>query len=327
MSATKMNTVFLDKEEENDFVTVPPLHINRAVASRKKKAEADANSRSEFASGVLPVAKLHPAEMDAEEEGANQLGGFDFGVSPAAKLHIMDEEEAEAVSIAEEETGEVVEPVAESPLRIRKVFKIIFFVCVIFLVGELAWLFLVTPMRPLSSVSVTGLNGTLIEGTLISGFSIERNEVLQRAGIGRGTSYLTFDVKAAERNLCAVPFVESAKVVKYFPGTVRIMLVPRKSVALFLQNANGKAVPAYFDKHGVVFKIGGTRNAFQSVPVFSGLETDRIEEGARLPNAYIPLFENLDKLSVAAPGLYQAISEIHINQRTYDGFDVTLFPS
>ncbi|MDR1231737.1 MAG: cell division protein FtsQ, partial [Spirochaetaceae bacterium] len=36
---------------------------------------------------------------------------------------------------------------------------------------------------------------------------------------------------------------------------------------------------------------------------------------------------NLDKLSVAAPGLYQAISEIHINQRTYDGFDVTLFPS
>jgi cell division protein FtsQ len=202
---------------------------------------------------------------------------------------------------------------------------------VIFLTGELAWLFLVTPMRPLSSVTITGIDAGLMD----------RDAALKKAGIGPGTSYLSVDAKNAERNLCAVPFIESAKVVKYFPGTVRITLAPRKSVALFLQNgnANGRAVPVYFDKHGVVFKVGGSQDAaqgaaqsvmkstFLSVPVVSGLETDRIEEGARLPNAYIPLFENLDKLAASAPGLYQAISEIHINQKTYDGFDITLFPS
>jgi cell division protein FtsQ len=321
MTAVQMDTVlsdFLDKEEENNFVMVPPLHINRNA--RRKKATA-ANPQSGFASGLLPEAKLHAeaeeeagAEVtEAVETGANPLHGFVSGVLPEAKLH----------------TAEAVEPVAESPSRIRKVFKIIFFVCVIFLTGELVWLFLVTPMRPLSSIVVAGPDGVLINGALIEGLSIERNEVLQRAGIGRGTSYLSFDTKTAERNLCAVSYIESAKVIKYFPGTVRITLVPRKSVALFLQNGsvNGRAVPVYFDKHGVVFKTGGGQNTFLSVPVVSGLETDRIEEGARLPSAYIPLFENLDKLSVAAPGLYQAISEIHINQKTYDGFDVTLFPS
>jgi cell division protein FtsQ len=283
MTAVKMETALSDTfgEEENEFVMVPPLKINRNA--RRKGADAESNPQGGFTSGVLPDAELHAAE-----------------------------EEAEAV-----ETAEPV-PVSESPSRVRKAFRIIFLICVLFLAGELVWLFLVTPMRPLSSVAVTGID---------AGSPIERSEVLSRAGIGRGTSYLSFDEKRAERNLCVVPFIESAKVVKYFPGAVRITLVPRRSVALFLQNGNadGRAVPAYFDKHGVVFKIGGAQEG--SVPVVSGLEADRVEEGARLANAYIPLFESLDKLSASAPGLYQAISEIHINQKTYDGFDVTLFPS
>jgi cell division protein FtsQ len=284
MTAVKMETALSDAfgEEENEFVMVPPLKINRNA--RRKGAET--NPQGGFASGVLP-----DAELRAAEEGA--------------------------------EAVETVEPVSEpeSPSRIRKAFRIIFLVCVLFLAGELVWLFLVTPMRPFSSVAVTGID---------AGSQIERSEVLGWAGIGRGTSYLSFDAKRAERNLCAVPFIESAKVVKYFPGAVRITLVPRRSVALFLQsgNADGRAVPVYFDKHGVVFKIGGTRDvAPGSVPVVSGLEAGRAEEGMRLANAYIPLFESLAELSASAPGLFQAISEIHINQKTYDGFDVTLFPS
>ncbi|MDR1094821.1 MAG: FtsQ-type POTRA domain-containing protein [Spirochaetaceae bacterium] len=339
-----METALLNGEE-SEFVMVPPLKMKRFIgwnADVRRKKAAESNPQGGFDFGVLPEAKLHDAEaypLDGHREFASEVssaaklqtaeaesnpqGGVDFGVLPEAKLHDTEAESA-AWSFA---TGKTPDATPQSgvatPSRMGNVFKTIFFVCVIFLGGELAWLFLVTPLRPLSSVTVTGIAAGLMD----------RDAALKKAGIGPDTSYLSFDAKSAERNLCAVPLIESAKVVKYFPGTVRITLVPRKSVALFLQNgnqnenANGRAVPVYFDKHGVVFKIGGARDAFLSVPVVSGFEADRIEEGGRLANAYIPLFENLDKLAASAPGLYQAISEIHINQKTYDGFDVTLFPS
>jgi cell division protein FtsQ len=365
-----METALLN-DEESEFVMVPPLKMTRFIGwntgARRKKAvesnpqsgvdsgvfseaklrtaetaEAEANPPDGdrgFASEVSSAANLHAEEAEANppdgdrgfapdtadkgEAESNPQGGFDFGVLPQAKRHDAEAESAAWRFAAGETPNATPQSAVASPSRMGNVFRTIFFVCVIFLGGELAWLFLVTPLRPLSSVTVTGIAAGLMD----------RDAALKKAGIGPGTSYLSFDAKSAERNLCAVPLIESAKVVKYFPGTVRITLVPRKSVALFLQNdnqnenANGRAVPVYFDKHGVVFKIGGARDAFFSVPVVSGFETDRIEEGGRLANAYIPLFENLDKLAASAPGLYQAISEIHINQKTYDGFDVTLFPS
>jgi cell division protein FtsQ len=207
---------------------------------------------------------------------------------------------------------------AVAPLsRMQKVFKMVFFVCVIFFTGELVWLFLIAPMRPLSSVVIAGTEPGLLE----------KSDVLKAAGIGAKTSYFSFNTKAVERNLGTVPVIEGAKAVKQFPRSVRITVVPRKRVALFLRNLNGKIVPVYFDKHGVVFKVGGERDIFLSVPVVSGIENTTVAEGERLPSAYIPLFENLDKLSSVSPKLYEAISEIEINRKTYDGFDVTLFPS
>jgi cell division protein FtsQ len=244
----------------------------------------------------------------------------EFVAVPPLGLRLRERQLREREATGEdEETMEV-----ESPSRIRKVFKILFFVCVIFFTGELVWLFVITPMRPFSSVTVEVV-GT---GNDSGGF-IEKDDVLQRAGISAKTSYLSLDAKTAERNLGAFPVIDSAKVVKFFPGTVRITVVPRKSVALFLRSLNGKTVPVYFDKRGVVFETGNEGGAFLSVPVISGMEMDgeRIAEGERLPGVYIPLFENLDRLSSASPKLYEAISEIAINKKTFDGFDVTLFPS
>jgi cell division protein FtsQ len=238
-----------------------------------------------------------------------------FTLKPNARVREPFTEEGE--SAEEEAAVSGVSTGAESPSRIQKVFRILFFVCVLFFAGELVWLFLITPARPFSSVVITGTE---------SGF-MEKDEALSVAGIGAKTSYLSLDTRAAEKNLCGVPAVESAKVEKHFPGTVRITVVPRKSVALFLRNVNGKAVPVYFDKHGVVFKSGGGKtDAFRSVPVVSGIETTAAE-GSRLASAYIPLCERLDKLSSVSPNLYQAISEIAVNKKTYDGFDITLFPS
>jgi cell division protein FtsQ len=248
----------------------------------------------------------------------------EFVTVPPLDLRLRERQLREREKMREREMTGDEEAEPESPVWIRRVFKTLFFVCVIFFAGELVWLFLITPMRPFSSVTVV-IGATGID----SGGLIEKDEVLRRAGINAKTSYLSLDTKTAERNLSAFPVIDSAKVVKFFPGTVRVTVVPRKSVALFLRNLNGKTVPVYFDKRGVVFETGSHDGAFLSVPVISGMEMDdaRIAEGERLPGVYIPLFENLDRLSSASPKLYEAISEIEINRKTYDGFDVTLFPS
>ncbi|MDR1470851.1 MAG: FtsQ-type POTRA domain-containing protein [Spirochaetaceae bacterium] len=248
-----------------------------------------------------------------------------FNVKPDARVGTKIREKKAPETAEREAAGEeaAVSAAESAPSRVQKVFRMLFFVCVMFFIGELVWLFLITPMRPFSSVVVSVVTG--IEFGSLEKAEV-KNELLRAAGIGAKTSYLSLDTRAAEKNLSAVPFIESAKVVKQFPGTVRITVVPRKRVALFLRNVNGKIAPVYFDKHGVVFKIGSEADAFLSVPVVSGFETEPVAEGTRLPSVYIPLFENLDKLSSASPKLYEAISEIAVNKKTYDGFDVTLFP-
>jgi cell division protein FtsQ len=278
------------------------------------------NRETPFAESVVESASaLNSASISMIDEN-------EFVTVPPLGFRLRERQLREREAMRERETmrenEETMEP--ESPSRIRKVFKTLFFVCVIFFTGELVWLFVITPMRPFSSIVVT----VAATGNDSGGF-IEKDEVLRRAGINAKTSYLSLDAKTAERNLGAFPPIDSAKVVKYFPGTVRITVVPRKSVALFLQSLNGKTIPVYFDKRGVVFETGNEGGTFLSVPVISGMEMDtgRIAEGDRLPGVYIPLFENLDRLSSASPKLYEAISEIEINRKTYDGFDVTLFPS
>jgi cell division protein FtsQ len=311
MTAVNMDRALLNGLDDSEFVTLSPIRAEGPFLGRGAGGNGGGGPLRGAGGDLLEEEAGARSPLDRFEERA-------FG----PPLHGRRTEE-EAAARSPHDRFE--ERASGPPSRVQKVFRMLFFVCVLFFAGELAWLFLITPMRPFSLVVVTGVE---------SGF-MERNEVLRVAGIGTKTSYLSFDTKAAERSLLSVPPIESAKVVKQFPGSVRITVVPRKSVALFLRNVNGKVVPAYFDRHGVVFKVGvgAGEKALLSVPVVSGLEAASgpgaapISEGERLASVYIPLFENLAKLSSASPALYEAISEIAVNKKTYDGFDVTLFPS
>jgi cell division protein FtsQ len=300
MTAIKMNVAPVNGFaglDDSEFVAVSPINVKPGV---KLKAGF----------------RMRPGTRDTAGEKAAAFPDAAAFLDAAASPDAAGSEEEVAMSGKRE---------AAAFSRIQKVFRVLFLVCVTFFAGELIWLFLITPMRPLSLVMVTGIKSGLPEG------DEARDEVLRAVGITAKTSYLSFDTRAAEKSLLTVPAIESAKVVKQFPGTVRITVVPRKSVALFLRNVNGKDAPVYFDKYGVVFKVGGKneKEGILSVPVISGIETENgpVAEGERLSSVYIPLFENLDKLSSISPNLYQAISEIKINKKTYDGFDITLFPS
>ncbi|MDR1351694.1 MAG: FtsQ-type POTRA domain-containing protein [Treponema sp.] len=185
------------------------------------------------------------------------------------------------------------------------------------LAAELLWLFGITPLLPLSVVEVNPVSG------------IDRAVILARAGIGSHSSYLTVDAALAERNLEQMYQVESARVVKQYPDTVRVFVEQRRPAALSLVNAAGRIIPVYIDKHGMLIQIGVSplnAGSPMALPIVSGLSFERLEEGVRLPAELEGFFSRLDSLNENAPELLAFISEIGINKKAYNGFDLILYP-
>jgi cell division protein FtsQ len=179
--------------------------------------------------------------------------------------------------------------------------------------AELLWLFVIIPCMPLSTLEVETLDG------------LDRETVLSLAGIGGGSSWFTVDPRKAEQALEEYYLVDSARVIKRFPDRLQIFLEPRTAVALSLARRGGRIVPVYFDRDGVVFRIGGN-GAVPAVPVLSGLVFDQPVLGMRLPAVFHSLLEDIDRIGRDAPELLGAVSEIRINRRPFDGFDLYLYP-
>jgi cell division protein FtsQ len=185
----------------------------------------------------------------------------------------------------------------------------------IILAGELIWVLGVTPCMPLAVIDISGIPG------------IDRNTVLTQAGIGIHTSYMTLDARGAELALNALYQIESARVIKQFPDTVRIVLEGRRAVAISLVPINGRIEPVFFDRNGVVFNIGeNARINTGTLPIISGLVFKEPSLGMRLPASFQRFFAGLENLNSSAPELLSTISEIQVKGKPYDGFDLVLYP-
>jgi cell division protein FtsQ len=185
----------------------------------------------------------------------------------------------------------------------------------IILAGELIWVLGVTPCMPLSVIEIAGIP------------ELDRRAVLSQAGIGIHSSYMTVDARGAELALASLYQVESARVVKQFPDTVRITLEGRRAVAMILATVNGRIEPVFLDRHGVVYKIGEEPGInMGTLPIISGLFAADIVLGMRLPAQYQRFFSSLETLNSSAPELMGTISEIRVNRKAYDGFDLALYP-
>ncbi|MDR0452677.1 MAG: FtsQ-type POTRA domain-containing protein [Treponema sp.] len=185
------------------------------------------------------------------------------------------------------------------------------------LAAELLWLFGITPLLPFSVVEVSPVPG------------IDRALLLARAGIGPHSSYFTVDTALAEKNLEQMYQLESARVVKQYPDTVRVFVERRRPAALSLVNAAGRIIPVYIDKHGMLIQVGGlplNSASPPALPIVSGLNFERIEEGAKLPAELEGFFSRLDSLNANAPELLAFISEIGISKKAYNGFDLIIYP-
>ncbi|MDR2536102.1 MAG: FtsQ-type POTRA domain-containing protein [Treponema sp.] len=201
--------------------------------------------------------------------------------------------------------------------KIEKALKLVIVIALIILGGELVMILLVNPCLPLSKVEVAGVSG------------LDKKMVLETAGITDKSSYITVNPQTVERKLKTLLEVESAKVTKRFPDSVRITLEARKAIAMSFGMVDGKVCPIFFDKQGLVFMIGTEDQHITppfSIPIISGVVNEQPFLGMRLPGIFSALLSNLEMIRVAAPELLAAVSEIQVNRNVFDGYDLTLYP-
>jgi len=200
-----------------------------------------------------------------------------------------------------------------SSFKIEKGLKKLFIIAAVILGAELIWLFVISPFIPFSTVEVQGFE------------ELSRADILRLAGINDTSSFMSTDVKTAQEKISANILVESAKVIKRFPDKLSIFLVPRQTAAVTLGFSDGYGQkPLYVDKNGVIFKAGDSVLQAGNFPVLSGLENPQLN--MRLPSALTPLVENISVIAGSSPELLASISEIRIERKAWDGYDLVLYP-
>jgi len=205
--------------------------------------------------------------------------------------------------------------VPASPARFEKPLRIFITIALLCLCGKLIWLFGITPFRPFTRIDITGYAG------------IDRTVIFQRAGITSSSSFFTANATAMEEALMSLGVFESVSVFKFFPSRLQIVLDERKAVAQALASMGGRTVPVLIDGQGVVFGIGDFCPALSgTIPVISGIIIEEPFPGMRLPGLFIPLFTELENIMISTPELLRVISELRVNRRLFDGYDLTLYP-
>jgi len=202
---------------------------------------------------------------------------------------------------------------AKSSKRIEKGLKRIFVIAGIIFTAEIIWLFGISPFIPFSHIEVHGFDG------------FERTQVLAQAGINERSSFFSTNIREVKERLAANVLTESVIAIKRFPDKLSIFLTPREAAAVTLTTVGSKQVPICVDRHGVFFKFAqGDTQETQNLPILSGIENPMIN--MRLPSGLICLVESLSVISSSSPELLSAISEIRIERKAWDGFDLVLFP-
>jgi cell division protein FtsQ len=196
--------------------------------------------------------------------------------------------------------------------KVEKGLKRLFIIAGIILTAELIWLFVVSPFIPFSTIDVQGFSG------------LERQKILLLAGIDETSSFMSTNVREVTEKLSNFILVESARVIKRFPDKLSIFLVPRKAVAVTLSSFDSRQTPLYVDRYGVFFKAGEADADTGSLPVISGIELPQLN--MRLPSSLVPLVENISVIASNSPQLLAAVSEIRIEQKAWDGFELVLYP-
>jgi cell division protein FtsQ len=214
-------------------------------------------------------------------------------------------------------TGDVLpeEKTIESS-RFSKGLKWLLIAVCLTLGAYLVWLLGITPFMPFYRISVTSLD------------SLSREAILGVAGVTAQSSFISTNTREAEKALKALPQIESVKIVKRFPDRLEISAEGRRALAVALTELDGKPAPVIFDSRGVIFHIGPAAmgDGISELPLISGIDIARPVPGDRLPAALNTFLSDLETIRLNSPELLNTVSEIRLVRKSFDGFDLVLYP-
>lgn len=121
-----------------------------------------------------------------------------------------------------------------------------------------------TPRFAARDIVVTGLTHT------------SRDQVLAAAHLAVDTNVLGLDTRRVERNLRELPWIESVRVIRRLPGSVRIEL--RERIAVAVVSAGGLYLAT---ADGLLFKRAGSDDP-SDLPVITGIDRADFERDADL---------------------------------------------
>ena len=196
--------------------------------------------------------------------------------------------------------------------KLRSLLKKIIILVSIILAGQMIFKIFIVPNIVLKKIKVE------------SEVSLSDNEILTIAGIDAGQYYYNVFPEVIKNRLEDYPEVRKASVEKIFPDKLQLYLYAREAVALAVLKINEKSVPVAIDSQGVIFTSGSDVDNW-NLPVITGIRFSSLELGAVLPEALLPLLDDLEDLKKSELELYNLISEVKVERRGEKGFDLVMF--
>ncbi|SIQ04748.1 cell division protein FtsQ [Alkalispirochaeta americana] len=155
-------------------------------------------------------------------------------------------------------------------------------------------------------------------------FDMSREEVLHQAGITGGMNYFLLRPAEVVARLKRNPLIREARAEKIFPNALRLDLVRRRPLVLTIFSRGDRDVLAAVDREGVIFDAGQHLGG-ANLPVFSGITFQGVPVGSRMPRMLEQLLEDLHRLRLEEPKLFERISELRVVPRNNGGVDILLF--
>ena len=141
-------------------------------------------------------------------------------------------------------------------------------------------------------------------------------------------SWNKFNPSRAVALLSTVSGIESVSVDKKFPDQVVISVTERVAVANSIVFENGRSKSVQIDENGVVFTANSDALAQDtSIPLVTGIPSENLVEGMRLPSKYRVLMEQISQIRSLPQKYFAVISEIQIVPKEFGNYELALYPA
>lgn len=191
--------------------------------------------------------------------------------------------------------------------------KILIGALIIFLLAEMVFYVIIVPTTTQIHLTITGTS------------SVGYDELCSIAGMTGHEKWINFNSASVASRLARNPLFETVVVEKIFPDRVVVSVIERIPVAVAFGTINGRTVPLEIDRSGVAFRVGQV-SANSSLPLITGLTFENPVAGMTLNVSLKPLLEQISDIERTNPVLLSSISEIKIEEKTYGGYDLVVYP-